>query len=105
MMTCIEVTPKADRRTARAAAEHAYNNRRWTYSDIYKAYEKPSAAKLAAWERCKRLCRDMDGFDMLISSKNTMKFSVVFSFTDAETGELCYAYITRDYDRFCHAAP
>lgn len=96
-------TTKQGQRTAKAAAEHAYNNRGWTYRNIWDAYEKPSYAKEKAWHYCRELCADMGGFDLLILSRNTFQFSAVFKFTDDETGELCYAYITRDYDRFCHA--
>lgn len=98
----IESTSKAHQRIARNAAEYAYNHRDWTYSDIWDAYGKPSVYKVRAWEYCRELCANMGGWDMLISSKNTMQFSVVFRFTD-ENGRVGYAYITRDHDRFCFA--
>lgn len=97
-------TSRKDQKIARAAAEYAYSNRRWTYEDIFEAYNNPSAAKIRAWHRCQDLCRRMHGTNLIISSRNTMKFSVVFMFPDEETGELCYAYITADYDRFCKAS-
>lgn len=97
-------TSRKDQKIARAAAEYAYSSRRWTYEDIFEAYSNPSEAKIRAWHRCQDLCRRMGGRDLIISSKNTMKFSVVFKFFDEETGELCYAYITADYDRFCKAS-
>lgn len=103
MYDYINNTSKKGQRIAKAAAEHAYNNRRWTYDSIWNAYEKPSAAKVKAWDYCRELCAKLGGFDLIISSKNTMVFSVVFKFIDPETGALSYAYITRDYDRFCHA--
>ena len=97
-------TSNANRRIARERAESAYSNRRWTYGDIYEAYDRPSREKVRAWDYCKRLYDEMGGFDLLIASRNTFNFSVVFKFSDSETGELCYAYITRDYDRFCTAS-
>ena len=100
----IENTSKANQRIARNAAEYAYNNRRWTYGDIYDAYDRPSREKVRAWEYCKRICEELRGFDLLISSKNTFNFSAVFKFADDKTGELCYCYITKDYDRFCYAS-
>lgn len=99
----IENTSKKNQRIARNAAEYAYSNRRLTYNDIFTAYGRPSVDKCRAWEYCKRVCEELDGFDLLIASRNTFSFSAVFTFTDKETGELCYGYITKDYDRFCHA--
>ena len=98
----VEQTSKKNRSVARGAAECAYQNRRWTYSDIWHAYDRPSAAKVAAWEYCRQLCDKLNGYDLLIASRNTFAFSVVFTFED-EDGRECYAYITRDYDRFCYA--
>ena len=99
----VKNTSRKNQNIARAAAVHAYNNRRWTASDIWEAYDRPSAAKVRAWDYCRELCANMGGFDLLISGWNCMQFSVVFKFEDENTGVLCYAYITRDYDRFCEA--
>ncbi len=99
----IENTTKQGQRAARIAAEYAYRNRAYTYGDIFDAYERPSAAKVRAWRDCERLCEELSGYDMLISSRNTFSFSVVFRFDEPETGEMCYAYITRDYNRYCKA--
>jgi hypothetical protein len=96
-------TTKQNQKIARAAAETAYSHRDWTYETLWDAYEKPSFAKAKAWKYCVDLCREMGGFDMVISARNCMVFSVVFTFVDNETGVVCYAYITRDYDRFCEA--
>lgn len=96
-------TTKQGQRTAKAAAEAAYNNRRWTYANIWDAYDRPSSAKVKAWDYCRELCAEMGGYDLLISSRNTFQFSAVFKFMDDETGVVGYAYITRDYDRFCEA--
>ena len=101
-MNCIEKTSKKDQKIARERAVYAYNNRRWTYDSIWKAYEKPSNAKVRAWDYCKELCRENNGHDLIITARNCMKFSAVFKFED-ENGDLCYCYITKDYDRFCKA--
>ena len=102
MCKAIEMTDKAGQRKARAAAEYAFRNRRYTYSDIFTAYAAPSAEKCRAWDRVKRLCADMGGRDLLISGRSSHFFSAVFKFTD-ETGAECYAWITPSYDRFCYA--
>lgn len=94
---------KKSQRIAREAAVYAYAHRGYTYSDIYEAYDRPSVYKVRAWEYCKGLCADLGGFDLVIASRNTFAFSVVFKFFDRETGALSYAYITRDYDRFGYA--
>ena len=97
----INNTSRRNQNIARQMAEYAYNNRRWTYTDIYQAYGRPSVEKTRAWEYCKNLCEEVNGFDLIISSKNTFKFSACFKFY--ADGELCYGYITADYDRYCYA--
>lgn len=96
-------TKKADQRRAREAAACAYQNRRWTFSDIWDAYDKPSAAKVRAWDYCKRLCAEKSGHDLIITGRNSMKFSAVFKFQEAGTGRDCVCYITKDYDRYAYA--
>lgn len=98
----INNTSKKDQKIARSAALHAYSNRRWTYNSIWSAYGKPSEAKCRAWNYCRELCDKLGGHDLIISSKNTMVFSVCFKF-ETEDGKPAFAYITRDYDRFCYA--
>ena len=97
-------TSKANQRIARAAAEFAYSGNKWNVCrTLDEAYGRYSTAKARAYEYCRRLYDEMGGFDFVISSHNCMVFSVCFKFIDDETGVLCYAYITRDYDRFCEA--
>ena len=103
MKSSVELTAKKDRRIARRAAEWAYSDRNWKhYHDIYEAYKNPSIYKVRAWNRCKDLCARMNGWGLTISAAGVQTFSVVFSYPDEVTGEICYAYITRDYDRFCY---
>lgn len=99
----IENTTKTNQRIARQAAATAYGHPQYTYRSIWEAYENPSWNKQKAWNYCKELCNKLNGFDLVISSRNTFSFSAVFSFNDPETGVLCYAYITKDYDRYCEA--
>lgn len=103
MCKFIEQTKQADRRIARAAAFYAYENPAWTYSDIFAAYARPSAEKIEAWNYCKRLCADIGGYDLKISSKNTFRFSAVFRFV--ADGREAVAYITPEHDRFAYAVP
>lgn len=102
MNSYVEKTRMSEQRKARIAAEYAYNNRRWTYDDLWDAYERPSMDKVRAWRHCLDLCASLGGYDILIASRNTFSFSVVFAFDD-DDGRMCYAYITRDYERFCYA--
>lgn len=91
-------------KTAQAAAAWAYSPRNYkSASDIYTAYKTPSVHKVRAFERCKSLCARLNGYDLRIAAAGHQTFSVVFRFTDAETGKPCVAYITRDYDRFAFA--
>ena len=102
MINAIKNTSKKNQRIARSAAEWAYSGRPWKVArDIFEAYGRPSAAKVRAWEYCKQLCAEMDGYDLIICGWNCMKFSAYFKFFDGD--KLCYAYITADYDRFCYA--
>ena len=105
MLKEIANTSKKDQKIARAQGEWVYErNGGHCFRDIYDAYERPSVYKVRAFEYCKDLCARLNGFDLRITGRNCMKFSVCFKFFDPEDGQLCYAYITRDYDRFCHAA-
>lgn len=70
-------------------------------SNLYECYANPSAAKRDAMDYCLRLCRDLNGTDLRIIGYNCMVFSVGFVFTD-ENGRKCFAYITRDYDRYMY---
>ena len=99
----IKNTSKAGQKKAREAAVYAYAHRAWTYNDIYSAYKKPSVYKVRAWNYCKELCREMHGYDLIISAAGNQTFSVVFTFNERGTGRKCFAYITRDYNRFCYA--
>ena len=72
--------------------------------DIDDAYSNCSHAKRNAWEYCKKLCADYDGWDLRIISKNTFAFSAGFYFISKETGCICFAYITKDYDRYADRA-
>lgn len=93
-----------DQHTAQTAAAWAYSPRNWkTVTDIYGAYKTPSIYKVQAWEYCKDLCKRLRGRDLRIVGWNSMKFSVVFRFTDRTNGKEAVAYITRDYDRFAYA--
>ena len=97
-------TSAARQRAAKSAYEWAYNPNNWnTCTDIYDAYDRPSRAKVNAFTYCKQLCNDRDGFDFCIIGHNTSTFSVGFKYYGKETGALCFAYITRDYDSYCFA--
>lgn len=98
----IKNTSSQGQKIAKAACEWAYSGRPTVYHDIYEAYERPSVYKVRAWNYCKELCKKMHGFDLVICGKNSMKFSAMFQFVERGTGALCYAYITKDYDRFCY---
>lgn len=75
----------------------------WKNSDNYElwhVYGSYSSAKINAFNYCERLMNDLNGWGLRIISHNIMQFTVGFEFDHPETGELCFAYITRDYNRF-----
>lgn len=81
-------------------AYQTYKNRWRTYEDLFDAYERPSLNKYIAYCRCERMMDHLNGEDLVITSRNTFAFSVCFEFPHPETGEACFAFITRDYDRW-----
>lgn len=98
----IKVNPKtqmADR--IRATYARAYEK---NITDIYKAYNKPSAEKVEAWRYCKAVCDEFKGENLLIAGAGNYFFSAVFKFTDETTGRECIAWITKGGDRFTEAA-
>lgn len=66
--------------------------------NIWQAYDRPSARKVAAWHDCENMCRECDGFGLCITAASCQTFSVMFDFAHPETGELMRAHITRDYN-------
>ena len=69
--------------------------------DLGDCYKSLSSRKIKAFEYCEKLCAELGGWDLRIIGYNTMVFSVGFEYPDTDTGVVCFAYITRDYDRFC----
>lgn len=70
----------------------------YTLGDCYGSY---SVYKDRAFQRCADLYHRLDGNRFRIIGYNCNTFSVGFEFPDPETGVLSFAYITKDYDRFC----
>lgn len=59
--------------------------------DVYGSY---SAAKARAWERCKSLCAELDGYYLCITSANTYMFTAQFEFDNPENGRPMVCHIT-----------
>ena len=93
---------KTDKKNAKIALNHydAYNNS-WDYS-LYDVYGHYSEYKYNAMEYCRNLMNDLNGYNLKIISHNSMQFTVGFEFADPETGECMFAYITKDYIRYCY---
>lgn len=62
--------------------------------DLYDAYERPSAAKVRAWNDCRRLCEDLGGHGLRVTGWNSSIFSAAFLY-DGPRGEACMCYITK----------
>lgn len=77
----------------------AYDNSHWYY--LWDVYSNYSEYKVQAYNRCIDLMNRLNGWGLRILSYNSNVFTVGFLFADPDTGVIRFAYITRDYDRFC----
>ena len=58
---------------------------RWlnsTENTIYKSYSRPSQYKALAWERCKDIMQEYDGYSLRITGYNGFTFSAAFTTDD-----------------------
>lgn len=77
------------------------NIRWWEESNKHSlddAYKSHSTAKNRAWRYCEELCEQHNGRKLKVIHHNTYVFTAGFEFTDKETGELMFMYITPSYD-------
>lgn len=97
---------KYDFETSNAYMTHAprkISYRRYLYSDDTKledVYGRYSAAKARAFRYCEELCEELNGYCLCITGHNSQAFTVGFEFPHPETGEICLAKITKDYNYF-----
>ena len=101
----VKNTSKKNQRIAKDKTSYVYDTGNYTKypTNIFSAYKKPSVEKIKAFEYCENLCKELDGFNLVIPCHGVQTFSVTFEYADKDTGVICRAYITRDYDRFCEA--
>lgn len=69
-------------------------------SDVYDSY---SVAKERAYNYCKRLCDEFNGWGFQIVGHNCMTFSVQFEFENPLNGCIMLAHITRYYNHLYFA--
>lgn len=74
-------------------------------SELRNVYGTYSEDKEMAMNHCKAIKSELDGQYGIIIGHNSYTFSYGFQFVNPETGALCFAYITKDYDRFCEIDP
>lgn len=60
--------------------------------DLYDCYEKPSARKYYAFNRCKEYCANLNGFNFKIIGFNSCMFSIGFYYR--KNGALFFHYET-----------
>lgn len=60
-------------------------------SEVYGRY---SSAKAAAWDVCERICSELDGRNLCITSSNAFVFSAQFEFAHPENGRPMVCRIT-----------
>ena len=70
---------------------------RSTDYSIFDAYDRPSAAKVAAWNDCKALCYECGGYGLKVINHNTFTFTAGFESVDIDTGVVMFHYITPNY--------
>lgn len=64
------------------------------------AYDRPSTRKEAAWEYCRNLCAQYEGWGLKVISKNTFIFTAGFLFLST-SGKEKFMYITPSYNHVC----
>lgn len=75
-----------------------------TDSELYHVYGRYSERKACAFEYCRERYHEMNGSQFTIVSHNSNIFTVGFYFPHPETGELCFAYITPSYNKWCYVS-
>lgn len=63
-------------------------------NQLSKVYGRYSSAKAAAWEECERICAELDGFNLCVTSANTFVFTAQFEFVNPENGRPMVCHIT-----------
>lgn len=84
---------------AQVRSEYIWSRNYLCKEDIYEAYKKPSLAKVRAWEGCKRLCEEFNGWNLKILHAGCQLFSAGFEFAD-EDGVINYMWITKSQERY-----
>ena len=56
--------------------------------NLWDAYSSFSHDKAKAYEKCRRLCYEDNGYNFHICSANTYQFTVSWEYTNEETGEI-----------------
>ena len=82
----------------------AANDHRYTYADIYEAYQKPSEAKVSIWNEWIQWARDVNMFDdthevknLSISARTNQMFTVCAIIREFDEEEIGY-YLGFDED-------
>ena len=86
---------------ARALEAQMEMHDRATARDLKDVYGRYSTSKEKAWDYCFDMYCELYGWDFKIISYNTFQFTVGFYFYNKDLGNVCFAYITKDQDRFC----
>lgn len=70
---------------------HIGQSRGNNLDEVYGTY---SVAKLYAWRYCERLCSELDGRHLCVTSANTYMFTAQFEFDNPENGRPMVCHIT-----------
>ena len=88
------MTIREREKTAKANI-NAFNRSDWR--NIWQAYNRPSYNKEKAWARCEEICKDHNGYNLKVISRNTFVFTAGFESVDLETGVCLFTLITPNY--------
>lgn len=77
-------------------AYRAYCNSNMT--NLYDLYKQPSTYKFRAYNYCRDMYNNYNGYDFRIIGGNCQAFSVGFKYKN-KNGKEMFVYITKDYDR------
>jgi hypothetical protein len=90
---------KANTKQAEGLRQDAQRWGRWTWSDIYEAYESPSVYKVRSFKAIEDRARNTEGYnnDLRIIGKNCMQYSTIYTFTEGSK-----TYIVKDTKDNCY---
>ena len=86
------------KRIARSAFDRFINGSK--YTSIYEVYKRPSEFKASAYNDCINIMNKFAVLEYGIVSRNVFMFTFGFTFVHPNYGNICFAYITPNYNTY-----